>query len=171
MSPANLPPSPACLTASSGGSPGAAPSIPAAEVSGHVDKVFEEFDLAILREVVRRDNLLTLAHAQEIAHLNSRRKGFHDAPLNIPEKIALIHSEASEALEEYRTDPVGINRDDDPLADPEKVKPEGFPSEIADIVIRCLDLAGLVGFDLQREVARKMLYNSTRPRMHGGKAC
>jgi len=46
-------------------------------------------------------------------------------------------------------------------------KPEGVPSEIADIVIRCLDLAARFEFDLGAAVEEKILYNETRARMHG----
>ncbi|MBQ9917399.1 MAG: hypothetical protein IJO71_09415 [Microbacterium sp.] len=46
-------------------------------------------------------------------------------------------------------------------------KPEGVPSEIADIVIRCLDFADNFGFDLGDIIAEKMAYNQTRPYKHG----
>jgi hypothetical protein len=49
-------------------------------------------------------------------------------------------------------------------------KPEGVPSEIADIVIRCFDFADEAGFDLGEIILEKLRYNATRPAMHGGKA-
>lgn len=49
-------------------------------------------------------------------------------------------------------------------------KPEGFPTELADVVIRCMDLADAMGIDLWAEMERKHAYNRTRTRRHGGKA-
>lgn len=46
-------------------------------------------------------------------------------------------------------------------------KPEGVPSEIADVVIRCLDFADAYGFDLGEIVASKISYNVTRQFKHG----
>lgn len=46
-------------------------------------------------------------------------------------------------------------------------KPEGVPSEIADIVIRCLDFADEAGFSLIDAVFEKLTYNETREQLHG----
>lgn len=46
-------------------------------------------------------------------------------------------------------------------------KPEGVPSEIADIVIRCLDFADEAGFSLINAILEKLAYNDTRAHMHG----
>jgi NTP pyrophosphatase (non-canonical NTP hydrolase) len=48
-------------------------------------------------------------------------------------------------------------------------KPEGFPSELADIMIRVMDLAEGMGVDLGKEILEKHEYNKTRPYKHGGK--
>ena len=48
-------------------------------------------------------------------------------------------------------------------------KPEGLGSELADIVIRVFDLAGMLKIDIANEIERKMRYNVTRPYRHGGK--
>lgn len=84
----------------------------------------------------------------------------HDA---ISAQLALVHSEVSEALECVRTDHIETS-----VRYGDK-KPEGFASELADVVIRCLHLASLMGIDLQREIEAKHAYNVTRPRRHGGK--
>lgn len=46
-------------------------------------------------------------------------------------------------------------------------KPEGFPSELADIVIRTIDLMGMVGVDVAEEIWKKVEYNKTRGYLHG----
>lgn len=81
----------------------------------------------------------------------------------IPEKIALIHSEISEALESYRNYKL--------LSYNEGGKPEGFPVELADAVIRIMDLCGAMGIDLEAEILKKAAYNETRSFKHGGKRC
>lgn len=109
------------------------------------------------------------------AHSTAVSKGWWDAQcepggLNrqavaatVPEKLCLIHSEASEALEDYRVGKMQtVPRESDG-------KPEGFPTELADIVIRCFDLAGALGINLEAEIVAKMAFNETRSYRHGGK--
>lgn len=102
----------------------------------------------------------------EAAYENSRAHGFWEEGLcNTGEKIALIHSEASEALEEYRNgQPLTAIRMD------ERGKPEGFGVELADILIRVFDLAGRNGINMAECLKMKMAYNATRPAKHG-KVC
>lgn len=69
------------------------------------------------------------------------------------EKIALIHSEVSEAIEGLRKD-----KADDHLPHRKSVE-----VELADAVIRIADLAGAMQLDLGGAIAEKMAYNSTRP--------
>jgi NTP pyrophosphatase (non-canonical NTP hydrolase) len=81
--------------------------------------------------------------------------------INFPEAIALLHSEASEALEAWRE--TGL---DDYFLEG---KPEGVGSEFADLLIRLLHYASVYGVDLAFHFRRKMDYNWTRPYRHGGK--
>ena len=48
-------------------------------------------------------------------------------------------------------------------------KPEGLPSELADIVIRTAQIARVWGIDLDGAVSAKMKFNQGREFMHGGK--
>jgi NTP pyrophosphatase (non-canonical NTP hydrolase) len=48
-------------------------------------------------------------------------------------------------------------------------KPCGFGVELADAVIRILDLAGMVGINLETLIVMKQKYNDQRPYRHGGK--
>lgn len=91
-------------------------------------------------------------------------------------KLALIHSEVSEALEALR--------DGDPPSQkignrevtayyvglPDKVRAlSQLEEELADVVIRCMDLAGRHGLRLASAIAAKHAYNKGRPYKHGGK--
>jgi NTP pyrophosphatase (non-canonical NTP hydrolase) len=96
------------------------------------------------------------------AYENAVAHGFYDSPPSIPERLCLIHSEVSEALESYRDG-------DMDFAIGENGKPIGYPSELADIIIRVLDLAYYNGIDLDEAVRVKMAYNTTRPFKHGRK--
>ena len=92
--------------------------------------------------------------------------GWHEGDLNIPERLALIHAEVSEALEDYRK-----STEDSDLAEIRwnGEKPDGFAVELADIVMRVLDLAEQLDIDLETMIGVKMAYNKTRPYRHGGK--
>lgn len=92
-------------------------------------------------------------------HLASRTAGWYTnletgEPLarNVPEMIALIHSELSEALEGFRKSKV-----DDHLPRRKSVE-----VELADAVIRIFDLAGYLDLDLAGAVVEKLEYNKNR---------
>lgn len=101
-------------------------------------------------------------------------------------RLALITTEVAEAIEELRNgravdetwyenppltaealtavaDDVRAGR----ATPPRPHKPEGVPSELADIVIRAFDFAHEAGIDLAAMIQEKLAYNATRPAMHG----
>lgn len=86
--------------------------------------------------------------------------------------IALCHSELSEALEAYRdTGDLGLEEASAaPLHADGLNKPEGIDVELADVVIRIMDMCGWYGINLENAIKVKMAYNKTRPMRHGGKA-
>lgn len=98
---------------------------------------------------------------------NSKKHGFHDEDddgiKTIATKIALIHSEVTEAFEAARNGQLEMYFCGG--------KPEGYASELADIVIRVADECGRMNIDLEEVIRVKMDYNINRPRMHGGKKC
>ncbi|MCV9947827.1 hypothetical protein [Paenibacillus sp. BT-177] len=120
---------------------------------------------------------IAISELVQAAHSNAMSKGWWDEERSFGEIIALIHSEVSEALEDYRngrdiTEVWYENKElKTRLTTPitPNCKPCGIPSELADIVIRVFDAAGRYGIDLEGAITEKMAYNATRPQRHGGK--
>lgn len=114
----------------------------------------------------------SLSVYQDAAHATARAKGWWAAhmtpsgivmtPHDVLAMLMLITTEVAEAAEDVRTGDMLTKFEQDG-------KPVGFPSELADIVIRVFDLAGGLGIDLQHELALKMMHNTTRTHRHGGK--
>lgn len=88
--------------------------------------------------------------------------GFNDA--TVLEEIALIHSELSEVVEDYRAGHTLTE-----VYFEKGTKPCGVGIEIADVIIRCLHFCGKHGIDVEEMVHQKMRYNETRPYKHGKK--
>jgi len=109
-------------------------------------------------------------------------KGWYEDGRSVGDEMALLHSEVSEALEEFRNGRMktvfekrtgmGPRYYDQQQGDEEMtvMKPVGFASEMADILIRLLDDAERHGVDLVEEFRIKMTYNRTRAFRHGGRA-
>lgn len=114
-------------------------------------------------------------------HQNAKDHGFFEKEKNIGEMLCLIHSEVSEALEADRKNDYchirgtyidAINkmeRDADFVVN-YKIWVKGtFEEEMADIVIRVMDLCAFKNIDLEAHIKAKMRYNSLREYKHGKK--
>ena len=71
----------------------------------------------------------------------------------VAQKLCLVHSEISEAMEGHRK-----GRTDEHLPHRSSIE-----VELADAVIRIADLAGALNLDLGGAIADKMAYNAVRP--------
>lgn len=80
----------------------------------------------------------------------AKAKGFGTTPdeIHVAEKIALIHSEVSEAYEAYRHKNID-GRD-------------GFNEELGDVVQRVLHLCGAFNIDIEAEILKKIEINKDR---------
>ena len=117
--------------------------------------------------------------SKEIHQINVKN-GFYEDQKNIGEMLALIHSEVSEALEADRkgvyanlisTDSTATDGSGDEIfkANFKKYVKDSFEDELADIMIRVMDLAAFKKIDLESHIKAKMRYNSMREYKHGKK--
>ena len=113
--------------------------------------------------------------AREI-HENAVAHGWWEEKRNFGEMIALMHSEFSEALEEWREHKPALYMGAHTHAgtdcfDPNcrVEKPEGWAVEIVDGIIRALDTIYSEGVDVEEIMRLKTEYNKTRPYRHGNK--
>lgn len=107
--------------------------------------------------------IVNLNELQREIYINAEAHGFWEEGAegtSFGEKIALIHSEVSEALEAYRIGQIKTTISPNG-------KPEGAISELVDVLIRTLDLLEKLGADTEYEIRLKHAYNKTRPYKHG----
>ena len=135
----------------------------------------------------------TINELIEEAHATAVSKGWWEGQdeRKFSEQIALMHSELSEALEEWRKwglVETQTTEDGDVIqpgtlyfitpksgltvaeqSDAGDCKPEGIAAEFADVLIRIFDTCGRYGIPLEEALKVKMAFNKTRPHRHGGK--
>lgn len=103
--------------------------------------------------------------AKEV-HKNAVDHGWWEEKRSFGDIISLCHSELSEALEEHRN---GRGPREIYFNDSKPDKPEGVPTELADVIIRILDYCVREGVDIEYALKLKHEYNKSRPYRHGGK--
>jgi NTP pyrophosphatase (non-canonical NTP hydrolase) len=117
-----------------------------------------------------KEFISSFTELSKMAHQNAAVKGFckwADDHKHEPDsmvylklaRLALIHSEVSECAEGVRKSSM-----DDHLTNRSTEV-----AELADVVIRCMNYAGAENLPLAEVILEKMIYNSNRPFMHGGK--
>lgn len=118
--------------------------------------------------VIIHDNDLTTSFVnvldliQGAVHTNSVEKGFWEASTDAGTKIALMHSELSEALEAIRKPHI-----EGKLAE---INIDLLTEELADCVIRIMDFCEREKLPLGKAIIGKARYNTGRSKLHGGKA-
>ena len=114
------------------------------------------------------DGVKTIGDWVYEVHKNAVQHGWYDGngAKNFGELLMLVVTEVAEVMEEYRNGRLMketyVNKNG---------KMCGIPSELADIVIRVMDICGYYNIDLEQAIAEKHEYNKSRPYKHGGKKC
>jgi NTP pyrophosphatase (non-canonical NTP hydrolase) len=124
-------------------------------------KIIREEIETIFEHMENGEDSIPLPLLQMKCHKQAVEKGFWGKDgkkkRNLGELIALIHSELGEALEALRKG----NRQNEA-----NWNKDSFEVELADAVIRILDLAESERIDLEKEILAKLAYNEDRPYKH-----
>jgi len=123
-----------------------------------------------------------LNDSAKLIHEQNKAKGFWDSERNVGELLMLVTSELGEGMEAHRKgkfadweaydkeltleDGHATSLDLQNFAFKTHVK-DTFEDEIADAVIRLLDMAAGLGIDLEKHINEKVAYNKSRERLHG----
>lgn len=105
---------------------------------------------------------MTLNELARDVHQTAVEHGFWIGGRSFGEQIALIHSEASEALEADRAgEPLTWEPEDKPG------KVNGAAGELVDVIIRCLDSLAFMDVDIDEIFKKKAEYNRSREFKNG----
>lgn len=146
------------------------------------DTMIYEFKLRTMDKEPQEDTLCAgLNNSAAIIHQNNKEKGFWDKERNVGEMLMLIVSELGEAISAHQNEDFTNwenfykeaemqfqNGHEDAWETSFKLHvKDTFEDEIADTVIRLLDLSAGLGIDLEKHINAKVAYNKTRERLHG----
>ena len=94
---------------------------------------------------------MELKELQKLVLEQAKAKGWGTTKeeVNFAEKIALLHQEVSEALDAYRKSR---------LTEPK----DSVQEELADVIMRALQLAGIYNLDLEKQILSKLEENKGR---------
>jgi len=113
----------------------------------------------------------TLNELAQIVHQNAKEKGFHPKEhvrTFMANQCNNLHGEVSELWDAWRA-----GKQFEPCDKAAKMNQLGlYPlncteEELADVIIRALDLSARLNIDIDRAVVAKHAYNKTRPHLHG----
>lgn len=123
--------------------------------------------LSIVYRLPSEDHLNSIARDM---HKTAKAKGWWKGKNgDLKGKLLLVHSEVSEAAEEFRAGhPLNEVRFE--LDKHGQWKPEGFPIEVADAIIRLGDICAKHDIDIDKAIDMKRAFNEGRPYLHGGKS-
>lgn len=130
------------------------------------------------KKIIKKKQIeITDAHYESLDILKeyfynvSKSKGFHSSKkINFGDFISNLHGEISELWEAYRANI--LNKPCDKSEKMETLFGESLTcaeEEVADVLIRLLDIACTLKINLARAVKLKTEYNKTRPYRHGNK--
>lgn len=111
-----------------------------------------------------------LNESAQIIFQNNKAKGFWDKERNVGEMLMLVVSELGEAMEAHRkgkftTEEIWLKFTE--TSDFKSTIKDTFEDEIADAIIRLLDISAGLGIDLEAHISHKVAYNTTREKYHG----
>ncbi len=110
-----------------------------------------------------------LNQMSRLIHSNNVEKGFWNYPRNKGETLMLIVTELAEAMEAHRNGNLAMPPMDGEIEKKafEDFYKDTFEDEIADALIRILDMCGGFNVDIEFHVREKVKYNKGREILHG----